>query len=333
MATVEQRLRELIKLYKDTARAIDLELKTALRTPAERFRQEEHLRQIRAYVATLEAELKNRPTDLIGDAYKQGHDLSRIALERQGITLRAANLTGGMHTGAIQVLSDSMLADLVGGAESMKQRGIRLVRQTQQRALQERQIMQIIGRGVIEGETPQQVEKRLRDAIRKEVDEGAKIVIKGRKYDPDYYAELVSRTMTRDAVMKGALNTGLDYDITLYQMSAHSNACTLCQSLQGKVYSVSGNDGWPKLPDPMLPHPNCEHVYVPFVLEAQDPDEVERLQALSNQKTFIHNHADLQRVMEGGQARKKPQIVDEDTKAEKRAKRKAQRDQAAKGVV
>lgn len=60
---------------------------------------------------------------------------------------------------------------------------------------------------------------------------------------------------------------GLDTD--LVEASSHDATCAECSALQGRVYSISGNDNrFPKLPDYAKSHGNfhdgCRHTFYPF---------------------------------------------------------------------
>jgi hypothetical protein len=96
----------------------------------------------------------------------------------------------------------------------------------------------------------------------------------GRQWRLDSYAEMVARTTTREAASVAMINQCLEYGHDLVRISTHYPTCHLCSPLQGKVFSISGNDKrYPKLEDEYRPpiHPRCRHVLTPYVREL-DPD-------------------------------------------------------------
>lgn len=107
----------------------------------------------------------------------------------------------------------------------------------------------------------------------------------GRKWRLDTYAEMVARTITREAASVAVLNECEEFDIDLVMFSTHKPTCEICAPLQGKVYSISGNDKrYPKLTDEIRPpvHPNCRHSIQPYVRELDD--NAEETQRRSNEK-------------------------------------------------
>jgi len=101
----------------------------------------------------------------------------------------------------------------------------------------------------------------------------------GRNINVESYAELVARSTTAEATNRATTNqlTGLDYD--LVEMTTHFPTCAICAPLQGRVYSISGNDSrFPPLstahggPYANI-HPNCRHRLVPWVKDRFGDDE------------------------------------------------------------
>ena len=65
------------------------------------------------------------------------------------------------------------------------------------------------------------------------------------------------------------------YNTDLVQMSAHCSCCEICNKLQGRVYSLSGNSKiFPKLPEVILKtgkvHDGCRHTIAPFFIKYSD---------------------------------------------------------------
>ena len=96
----------------------------------------------------------------------------------------------------------------------------------------------------------------------------------------DSYANTVARSTTREAGNLARENqlTANGYD--LMKMSEHYPTCELCAQLQGRVYSISGDDKrFPPLSKAFPAgyrnvHPNCRHVMTPYMETLQEPEEL-----------------------------------------------------------
>ncbi len=67
---------------------------------------------------------------------------------------------------------------------------------------------------------------------------------------------------------KSLFNLAKKYGMDLVQIDAHSNACDICQSYQGKIYSISGSDkDFPKLQERPPYHKGCRHTLFPISRE------------------------------------------------------------------
>jgi SPP1 gp7 family putative phage head morphogenesis protein len=123
----------------------------------------------------------------------------------------------------------------------------------------------MIAEGLIEGQARRTVSDTILQGLRKQLGEERFIVINGRNYRPDKYAELLARTRTREASSQGTINTALRYGVDLVQWDAHAEVCEYCQQFSGRVYSISGaDDSFPQLNEKPPLHPNCRCVLMPI---------------------------------------------------------------------
>jgi hypothetical protein len=103
----------------------------------------------------------------------------------------------------------------------------------------------------------------------------------------DSYAEMVARTTTREATNQGTLQGCEEIGNDLVQITSHASACPVCAPLEGRVYSISGNDSrYPALSIAFPSgfhtlHPNCRHSIVPYIEKYDDNADATR--ANSNQ--------------------------------------------------
>lgn len=325
---VEEQILEMRRLYQNAGRRIERELTKATLTDFQRFRYQEHQKQIKSIVSALNKEATGIARRGVSAGYELGTNITATALRRQGVTVGEINLGNQIHTGAVEAIADQMTEDLVSANDSMGRTARQILRHTQQKLLEERQVNELIARGVVQGETRKQVSRRLSRKLRTQLDNGQFVSINGRNYTPEYYAQVVARTRTREASTQGNINIGQEYDVDLYQVSVHEDACPICQPIQGKVYSFSGaNPDFPELTADIRPpiHPNCEHVLVPYVAAPDEDEEYDRLSEISqSENTYIHGQEDYKEVLGGRTPAIEPKIISEAAKAQKR-QRKADR--------
>jgi hypothetical protein len=213
------------------------------------------------------------------------------------------NMGNKIHTAAVQALTDQMASDLLFADESLRTYSRKILRQTQQVLIDESQINEIISRGIIEGETRRAVSSTLRRKIEEALDGGMKVEVRGkdgktRKYDPEYYSEIVVKTRTRECVTEGSVRFGQQNGVYLFIVSVHDNPCQeICQARQGKVYSTIDGTGFPDMDRRPPYHPSCRHVLIPFV--AADDDEEERLREFSNSEKITSDLKHYQSVISG----------------------------------
>ena len=104
-------------------------------------------------------------------------------------------------------------------------------------------------------------------------EDGDFIIINGRNFNIESYAEMVARTEIRKAQTQAAKDTCAEYGCDLVQWSSHSNPCQECAPLEDQVFSLSGQDiEFPPLTadeEPPL-HPNCGHSILATSREAME---------------------------------------------------------------
>jgi hypothetical protein len=122
-------------------------------------------------------------------------------------------------------------------------------------------------KAVTEGYSRTWLSKMIKGRLIDNLEGGQFIVVNGRHFTLNYYAELVARTRLRESQTEATKNMSQEYDCDLVQMSRHSNPCSeICKPVEGNIYSLSGTDpDYPVLTaedEPPL-HPNCEHSIAP----------------------------------------------------------------------
>lgn len=184
--------------------------------------------------------------------------LAAQGVDTSGLTARIT----GIHRSAVETIATNMYADLRAAEQLVGRRVADAIRQAG---------LETAARGLTTGATVRERQKHLRDILGQQGLVGIEDS-RGRQWRLDSYAEVVARTTTREATNLGTINqlTGNGYD--LVQMSTHYPTCGICDQYQGRVYSISGEDSrFPALYETVLSegyqtvHPNCRHVFVPWV--------------------------------------------------------------------
>ena len=122
----------------------------------------------------------------------------------------------------------------------------------------------------------------------------------GRKWALHTYADMVTRTTSRQADVLAVLTADPEQD--LYAISSHGTTCAICAPLEGRVYSRSGTDpvypplsaafgkvdraGGDDLSNTWLNiHPNCLHQLLPWTPAGRTPEEIEEIKRKSSFET------------------------------------------------
>jgi len=301
---LEAQIKQLILLYGDAGDRVNKLLQGAALTDFKRFQYGQYDAQLKKIITALNIEADRIAKGVSKLSYKEGMDVAAEALKESGIDVGPVSMGAKIHTSALSAVSDQMTLDYLSANGSIEKDAKRILRMTQQKAIEEKAINDTIARGVIEGETRRAVSKRLTEQIQEAIGDGAKVVINGRRYDPAKYSELVSRTRTRECATEGMIRMAQEYDVVLFQWSFHEGACEICQRYQGKVYSLMEGQGYPVLEARPPVHPNCKHVLLPLV--SADDEENEQMQRISNMRGFVRDGDTYDRALKGGKLDKTP---------------------------
>jgi hypothetical protein len=135
--------------------------------------------------------------------------------------------------------------------------------------------------GLATGETTLQLKQSLLDTLK----ENNFLSIKyqnGVEMPLDAYALLVARSTRREAVNAGTINQLTENGYDLVKISEHYPTCAICAQYQGRVFSISGEDGrFPHLDIAFNDgyfniHPNCRHGVTPYIETLQTDAELRR---------------------------------------------------------
>lgn len=160
------------------------------------------------------------------------------------------------------ILNDSISA-FVTGIEQGKKTFLRFLNETQQLAISEKTINEQIVKGIIEKGSVNAAKKNIKDKLKSQLEDGKIITIidkngKPRNYNVRDYAELVARTKLINAQAQGTIDIAREVNQDLVQVSNHNTDCDVCGEIEGRVFSISGNDpDFDPLDFEFPLHPNC----------------------------------------------------------------------------
>lgn len=163
---------------------------------------------------------------------------------------------------------NAILKDGIGNFMTALQTGnkslLRLVNATQQYLLKEKQVNKLVSDGLADKGTIPAASKKLRDQLQKFLDDKYITIINKNgdemSFGIKYYSDLVAQNKILEAKNTATINTALEVGSDLVQMDNHNSDCPICAPLEGKIYSISGNDpDFPVLDFSIPLHPNCYH--------------------------------------------------------------------------
>lgn len=224
----------------------------------------------------------------IPDEFRDAKNLARDYLAKIGIKRgKARDL---FQINAIQAIIEDAMSLFKNAAAGGMNQVRQLFRATQQRLISELAINNAVAAGMIESNTITGVKSALeKSLIQKLVKDGRVLTtntITGatRSFEPEYYAEMVARTRTREAQSLGVVNSCLEFGVDLVKVSSHNTISPQCIPHEGKIYSISGSTaGYEKYEgnNRVGYHPNCVHVITPYVINRErtvEPPPIQMIQ-------------------------------------------------------
>jgi hypothetical protein len=203
------------------------------------------------------------------------------------------------------IIKDSIMYFSTGCDEGYKQLN-RLMNLTQQINLTDKAVKQAINTGLLKGGvglrderlvgrgTIYGAQRRLQQDLLKKAIDGKfiKIIDKNgndRLYNVRAYADMVARTEINKSQGQGCVNTALQYNSDLIQISSHNTTTPICQQYEGKIYSITGKDRlFPTLVELNPFHPNCKHTSTVIFREVLERRGIKEYSDFSLGKTEKH---------------------------------------------
>jgi hypothetical protein len=243
-------------------------------------RARELLSAVRQELNTLRASTRVWATRAVTAQVAAGSGAALEAAVQQGAVLGGA--LGVPNANTIRALIDEIEIDTDFAASSTERTMRRHFRATQQLALEESAISRALLVSESRLENLDQRSARLRREFAAATGNGQFVMVNGKRWRLETYAELVAQTRLAEAASEGALNFSKSIGNDLVRISDHGSTDPVCDAFAGKVFSISGNSRrFPTLRERPPFHPRCKHVLLPFVAELKTPRELEFAEARS----------------------------------------------------
>lgn len=200
--------------------------------------------------------------------------------KRNNLEMKPPAAFASIHNDAVNLLAREMQYSIKSALGTVGRQVLRYLDESRDEALRRTGLLEA-GIKAASGGTIVDMKKSM---VKRLQDQGFMTVQYGsgpnaRQVPLDVYAMLCARSTTREAG-----NTAREIQLTengydLMEMTSHFPTCEVCAALQGRVYSISGNDKrFPPLSMVYRDgyhnvHPNCRHVMVPFIEKFNDVEE------------------------------------------------------------
>jgi hypothetical protein len=242
---LEQRELALVRLYEQAEAELVAQLAQDLeagRLGTARYRGQ-RLAAIRERLSRLQDAAIPLSTELIGAAYIQG-----VTAATRAVRTSLPQFGSGIHAEALDLLADNLANGLNGAAEQLGRRIEDLYR---------RAGLELATQQIAQGQSLREATEGLVRALREMgLDAGPG---GARTWRLGRYAEMVIRTNTTDAIVRGNVNAALEdgYDLVEVLVVDDEILCDICGPYAGQTFTLTEREGYERLTELPPFHPNC----------------------------------------------------------------------------
>lgn len=285
---LEDRINRLIDLYYRTGINLLEQIRSMADSPTRR-RREQMLIQIDSILNELTAQAGQQQADILAMAYKLGVAENVAALQRQGVTAINESLQPLIHQEAVQAIMDESFVSILEASDNMavdaKQRIEDVVRAANESSL-------------VEGLSRRQATMNAIMELTQRQITGI-VTASGARVPVDKYMANVIQFHQRKAHVTGSENIAIQNGYDLMYVNYVGITCEICARLQGRVYSISGQDKrFPPLTRRPPYHGHCIHSMTAWVEDAYPAAEVQSMIEKSNYENDNRSKANIQRYEE-----------------------------------
>jgi len=241
------------------------------------------LQSLNREIAQLQAETGAFIDTEIPAQYRKGLDETYAYFQRNHLMMRQPEYFAVLHRDAIYSLAREMqhnIGSALVGVGRQVQRYVDVARADALRRVGLEQTAVKMASGGTIADMRKSMIRQLQEQGFMTVQYGE--AANARQVPIDVYAQMVARTTTKEAGNTARENQMTENGYDLMKMTEHHPTCEKCAMLQGRVYSISGNDKrFPPLSVAYpggykIVHPNCRHVTVSWVEELATEEEIQQ---------------------------------------------------------
>lgn len=264
----ERRAEDLVRLYRQAQRTIVAQIRAAIAEgDLEQARRRRY--QLASVIDTLDRlgyETDALARQIVREAFHQSADHTARQIEGASIIgVRGSDFAGVAHE-AVEALQESITGRLTNARQTIGRQVADVFARQQRRSA----MLHLLG---AEG-SPRAASKQLRDALIRQ-GKTAFIDRAGKRWALDTYAQMATRTVTREAVTQGAITRMASHGVNLARISSHASACQICVPWEGRLISLDGTttdyQGEAVSDGTFMPplHPNCRHSLMPVAVRVE----------------------------------------------------------------
>jgi hypothetical protein len=261
---------EIVKAFKSAVEAIQRELDSFDATDTSRANTQAALAEIAKILASLNAESAKWVEENIPKAARDGVVRAIVSLGVVDTVAEAEKIAkfSRVNANMVKAVIADTQADLLAVTQNIDRRTKQAVRKAVADAQRANMAAGINGRRTINRDTLAGIRRALGSAADTGIIDAA-----GRRWKPEVYVDMVTRTKLLAAHKEASINEALARDVMYARISRHG-AADGCGKWEGKIVKLAPDapGDYPyvgDLPRNEIFHPNCKHVLSPV----RNPDK------------------------------------------------------------
>lgn len=269
---IEKRIQEVVDAVHALNGKVERQLFSALGKKLDDATLKKQLQDIQSFVKATDGEIRQWLFDTVPESYVQGLNEANKNLKTAKVKLDDVLKQEKflLHRNAINILLKDSYLDFGNTMVGVVKQSERILTD-----VAKRQIRNNIIAGEMTGASVKEVAADIRSTLEQQ---GFKVVINkaGTKLELPTYAEMLARTNLIKSANEGVINRTREAggDFVEWLAASDERTCDICESYDGKIFSISGkSSNFDEVPD-CPAHPNCRCSLAPRPdITEEDVDE------------------------------------------------------------
>lgn len=263
----EREIESLLVAYRQAQRTIVAQIKLAVREGDQGLlsRRRHQLARVLVTLDQLGVETDPVARRIVADVFAESAERTARAVAGIGVGPVSEASFAGVSREAVEGLQDAVLSRLADARATIGRQVADVFARAQRRST----MLALLG---AEG-SPRAASKQLRESLVSNGQTGF-IDRAGKRWALDTYSEMAVRTVTREAVVQGAVTRMAAHGVDLARISTHASSCSICKPWEGRLISLDGStesyQGEAVADGPLPPlHPRCRHTVSPVAVRVE----------------------------------------------------------------